>query len=314
MGKIHKVLSCIQTALQAPKTQWNKYSEFYYRNCEDILEGLKPHLKTYEASLLVTDEVIVVEGRFYIKATVTLFVGDEKIVSSAFSREPSTKPKMSEEQVTGSASSYARKYALNGLFCCDDSKDPDSIDNKKPTTDNKKKGYDNNKPKKNNQTKTKNIIKNKYKNKCNTCGRELSVGIEIEYDFSQNKCYCVKCPPKQESNKEISNNDFLNSEIEEVVKRYYKNETKIEEMIEVYDLVSKEEVYLKDLKSLDSTIKLHATTDCKILNENSIKNGQKMAGAEKNFYHKRIRDNANNYDEQLKIYKELSDLKKSNKL
>ena len=119
-------LTKIQTELKAPKGQFNSFGKYKYRNCEDILEALKPLLKETESCILLSDEVVMVGDRFYVKATVTL-KGEEQWSATAFAREATTKKGMDEAQITGSASSYARKYALNGLFAIDDTKDADNF-------------------------------------------------------------------------------------------------------------------------------------------------------------------------------------------
>lgn len=122
-----KLLNKIQQELKAPKKQENTFSSFNYRSCEDILEAVKPLLG--EATLVLNDEIAMVGDRYYVKATVTLSDGKETVSASAYAREALTKVKFDESQITGAASSYARKYALNGLFCIDDTKDADSHDN-----------------------------------------------------------------------------------------------------------------------------------------------------------------------------------------
>jgi len=123
IGKLAK----IQQDLNAPKNQWNAFSKFSYRSCEDILEGVKPLLNGLV--LTMSDDVIQVGDRIYVKATAMLTDGDNSISNSALARESLTKKGMDDSQITGTASSYARKYALNGLFCIDDEKDADSKDN-----------------------------------------------------------------------------------------------------------------------------------------------------------------------------------------
>jgi len=120
-------LAIIQKNLKAPKGQFNKFGKYYYRSCEDILEGLKLVLD----GLVVTveDDVKIVGDRVYIKSTATITDGENSISNSAFARESLTKKGMDDSQITGTASSYARKYALNGLFLIDDTKDADSMDN-----------------------------------------------------------------------------------------------------------------------------------------------------------------------------------------
>lgn len=120
----------IQQNLKAPKNQRNSFGDFSYRSCEDILEAAKPLLKEMKAVLLLSDEILLVGNRYYVEATATLkdVESDETISNKASAREADSKPKMDAAQVTGSSSSYARKYALNGLFCIDDSRDPDMME------------------------------------------------------------------------------------------------------------------------------------------------------------------------------------------
>lgn len=120
------VLTQIQSELKAPKNQRNNFGNYNYRSCEDILEALKPILKEHNADLILSDEVVEVGGRIYIKATANFKAGDETAIGTGFAREAETKKGMDESQITGTASSYARKYALNGLFLIDDSKDADT--------------------------------------------------------------------------------------------------------------------------------------------------------------------------------------------
>jgi hypothetical protein len=121
-------LKNIQCELKAPKKQFNKFGNYKYRNCEDIMEAVKPVLKKYNCSLVVSDEVVVIGERYYIKATATLIdtETDERIVTSAYAREAETKKGMDDSQITGASSSYARKYCLNGMFLIDDTKDADT--------------------------------------------------------------------------------------------------------------------------------------------------------------------------------------------
>lgn len=126
-------LMMIQSELKAPKNQWNKFGKYNYRNCEDILNALKPHLMKYKCVVLLTDDLVLIGDRFYIKATATLVdaESDNTISVNALAREEETKKGMDSSQITGSASSYARKYALNGLFAIDDTKDSDFTNNGK---------------------------------------------------------------------------------------------------------------------------------------------------------------------------------------
>lgn len=119
----------IQSELKAPKSQYNKFGGYNYRNCEDILEAVKPLCAKHEIVPLLSDEIVMIGDRFYIKATAKVTDGKDEIATTAYARESKDKKGMDESQVTGSASSYARKYALNGLFCIDDTKDADFMDN-----------------------------------------------------------------------------------------------------------------------------------------------------------------------------------------
>lgn len=121
---INKLIA-VQKALKAPKNQYNSFGKYHYRNCEDILEAVKPLLAEQGLLLTVGDEVIETQGRFYIKATATVTDGKISVSNTAYAREANDKKGMDESQITGSASSYARKYALNGLFLIDDVKDAD---------------------------------------------------------------------------------------------------------------------------------------------------------------------------------------------
>ena len=127
-NNIYKKLMLVQSKLKAPKNQYNSFGKYSYRSCEDILEGLKPLLNEVEAIVTLNDEVVNIGGRFYIKAIATFIdiATGEKVEVSALAREDETKKGMDLAQVTGSVSSYARKYALNGLFAIDDTKDSDS--------------------------------------------------------------------------------------------------------------------------------------------------------------------------------------------
>ena len=118
----------VQSELKAPKSQYNSFGKYKYRSCEDILEALKPILNKNKATVIISDDIIFVEGRHYIKATVKFIDTEngETVENSALAREDLTKKGMDSSQITGSVSSYARKYALNGMFAIDDTKDSDS--------------------------------------------------------------------------------------------------------------------------------------------------------------------------------------------
>lgn len=130
MKNLYEKLADIQKKLKAPKSQYNNFGKYPYRNCEDILEALKPLLG--DCCLTISDEINLVADRIYVKATVQLALGEDRLYVSASAREALTKKGMDESQITGAASSYARKYALNGMFLIDDTKDADSHDNSQP--------------------------------------------------------------------------------------------------------------------------------------------------------------------------------------
>lgn len=158
MKNILNKLNKIQVELKAPKSQFNKFGNYKYRNSEDILEALKPLLEKYKAAINITDEIILVgdrdtvinindeingeiklSGRFYIKSTATLYdiESGERIEATAFAREEENKKGMDASQLTGSTSSYARKYALNGLLAIDDTKDSDTTNKHEKEQDEK---------------------------------------------------------------------------------------------------------------------------------------------------------------------------------
>lgn len=120
------VLTQIQVELKAPKTMYNAFGKYKYRNTEGILEAVKPLLKQYHAKLFITDEPVMQGDRNYIKATCTYEDTDGQLTVTGYAREAKTKKGMDDSQITGTASSYARKYALNGLFLIDDTKDADT--------------------------------------------------------------------------------------------------------------------------------------------------------------------------------------------
>lgn len=124
-------LQTIQQKLIAPKGQFNSFGKYKYRNCEDILEAVKPHLAETKTALTLSDRILEAGGRIYVEAMATLFAEDGSIIAqvTAYAREEESKKGMDSSQLTGATSSYARKYALNGLFCIDDVKDADSRDN-----------------------------------------------------------------------------------------------------------------------------------------------------------------------------------------
>lgn len=138
-------LQRIQAELKAPKGQYNDFGKYKYRSCEDIMESVKPLLDKYNTALTVSDSITQVADRIYITATAQLYdseTGELIINVCASAREPLTKKGMDDSQVTGTASSYARKYCLNGLFCIDDAKDADTNEYHKQTTAREKKSVE----------------------------------------------------------------------------------------------------------------------------------------------------------------------------
>lgn len=125
---IYEKLSAIQQELKAPKGQYNSFGKYKYRSCEDILEAVKPICAKHKTTLVLLDSISEINGRFYVTAQAQLHdcESDNAVTATAYAREPEKKTGMDESQITGTASSYARKYALNGLFCIDDTKDADT--------------------------------------------------------------------------------------------------------------------------------------------------------------------------------------------
>lgn len=180
----------IQQGLKAPKNQKNTFGGYNYRSCEDILEAVKPLLAKEKVALVIEDEVVQVGDRIYVKATAMVSESDEAgntISVTAYAREEETKKGMDASQITGAASSYARKYALNGLFCIDDNKDSDYTNGiekavKKPVEepqDEKPMFVDTDAP---------------Y---CEKCGAKISPKVR---DYSKEKygrALCMNCQPKK---------------------------------------------------------------------------------------------------------------------
>ena len=131
---INDALLDIQARLKAPKGQTNNLGHYKYRSAEDILEAVKPLLKENGCFLTISDDIVMVGSRIYVKATITLSKNGETIHTTAFARESENKSGMDASQITGASSSYARKYALNGLFCIDDTKDADALNTNKEYT------------------------------------------------------------------------------------------------------------------------------------------------------------------------------------
>lgn len=130
-----KKLIQIQQELKAPKDRKNSYGGYNYRSAEDILTAVKPLLDKYECTMTLSDDIVQVGNRIYVKATVTIDDGNESRTVTAYAREAETRKGMDDSQITGTASSYARKYALNGLLLIDDTKDADTDEYRKQNGD-----------------------------------------------------------------------------------------------------------------------------------------------------------------------------------
>ena len=138
MNTLHR----IQTRLKVPKGRVNRFANFNYRSLEDIMEAVKPHLIEQKATLVIQDAMQEIGGRVYIQASVFLKAEDGEWSTCAYAREPETKKGMDEPQITGTASSYARKYALAGLFLLDDTQDIDSMQADEPQDKSQDKSQD----------------------------------------------------------------------------------------------------------------------------------------------------------------------------
>jgi len=132
----------IQQELKAPKNQVNSFGKYKYRSAEDIIEAAKPICHKYDCSFTISDEVVLIGDRIYVKATATLHKNDgDYIATTGYAREEEVKKGMDSAQITGAASSYARKYALNGLFAIDDTKDADATNEHKDEIGEEKRMY-----------------------------------------------------------------------------------------------------------------------------------------------------------------------------
>lgn len=130
---MNETLMKVQRELKAPKDKYNPFGKYNYRSCEGILEGVKPLLDKHHALLTLTDSIVVMEGRWYVKATAIFESEEGSVIVNGWARESEAKKGMDDSQITGTASSYARKYALNGLFLIDDNKDSDTVEFKEET-------------------------------------------------------------------------------------------------------------------------------------------------------------------------------------
>lgn len=137
-AKPYAKLSYIQSELKAPKNQFNSFGKYHYRSCEDIIEAVKPFLAVYKCAITLRDEVVSIGNRNYVKATAVFYDVEDLACSlecTAYAREEETKKGMDGSQITGAASSYARKYALNGLLLIDDNKDSDTTNTNNGNTE-----------------------------------------------------------------------------------------------------------------------------------------------------------------------------------
>lgn len=203
---IHDKLVNIQKELKAPKGQYNSFGKYKYRSCEDILEAVKPLLAKNGCILTLSDDIVSAGNRFYIKAVATISDGDSSITVSALAREEETKKGMDGSQITGTASSYARKYALNGLFCIDDTKDADTDAYTSRTAVN--------------TPKTASQPKNDKVYICQVCGANIvdaggatAVAIASATKKKYGKCMCKNCIDNQIVENQNNIDTLANSEI-----------------------------------------------------------------------------------------------------
>lgn len=185
----------IQQRLKAPKGQYNSFGGYKFRSCEDIQEAVKPLLNELNLVLICEDNVIAIYNRYYIEATVTLFdaeTGDVVAHTKAFAREEENKKGMDGSQITGASSSYARKYALNGLFAIDDTKDSDTTN----THGKESKASNITDQDLTNALIDEQLAKEDKKFKCADCGKAITARA---YDYSYNhfgKGLCMDCQNK----------------------------------------------------------------------------------------------------------------------
>ena len=164
MSILTKLLA-VQQALKAPKDQFNGFGKYSYRSCEGVLEALKPHLQANKMTVILSDTIKEIGGRVYVEATATATDVEtgEGISVTAYAREEEVKKGMDASQVTGASSSYARKYALNGLFAIDDNKDSDATNNGDNSSDKPKQGKSTGNTAKSQETAL----------KCTECGQDI---------------------------------------------------------------------------------------------------------------------------------------------
>ena len=177
---IQEKILAVQKELKAPKNQRNTFGGYNYRSCEDILEAVKPLLVKHGLLLTLSDEMVAVGDRVYVKATAMIRGDDGNVVVTAYAREEAEKKGMDGSQITGAASSYARKYALNGLFCIDDTKDSDATNTQS-------------KEEKRTETKTEEPKKETYQ--CEYCRKDIT---KAEAEYSKKTYGYYLCREHQE--------------------------------------------------------------------------------------------------------------------
>ena len=205
MSDLFKKLLIVQMALKAPKNQWNKFGKYYYRSCEDIVEAVKPILAENNLLLTISDELVQKGERYYIKATITITDTEtgEKHEVYGYAREEENKKGMDSMQLTGATSSYARKYALNGMFAIDDTKDSDATNEHgkgskpAPKKNYSKKTTTKKTTAKENTAKENTNKKDDAEGTCDSCGTSISEG-NISYcqnnkEKFDGKNLCFKC-------------------------------------------------------------------------------------------------------------------------
>ena len=198
---VYEKLMNIQRDLKAPKGKYNSFGKYKYRSAEDILEAVKPLLAKNKVSMVMTDDVRVIDGRFYLEATITLVdvENGDKVSSKALAREQEDKKGMDAAQLTGSVSSYARKYALNGMFAIDDTQDSDSMDNRQEGQNRGK-----NVPAQPNGTNVQRTQQNTNIPTCVACNNGVAIPAKVA-NFSLSKYGKILCMKHQEEFKNGGN-------------------------------------------------------------------------------------------------------------
>jgi hypothetical protein len=197
----------IQSELKVAKAQFNKFGGYKYRSCEDILESLKPILGKNKCAIVLNDDLVLIGTRYYVKATATIYGSDNEVigVSTAFAREAEMKKGMDESQITGTASSYARKYALNGLLAIDDSKDADTDEFSKKTQPEKNEQKDEIDWETTISEKTNQAITTEV---CSRCGAPLAISKEGK-KYCSAKCWLVNQSPAPAPTKIIKSDENI---------------------------------------------------------------------------------------------------------